>query len=47
MRDKCEKPNPDLNEDLRLRGFYTEIKILISICLVRYNVQSMSTCYFI
>lgn len=31
MKDKCEKPNLDLSEDLRLWRVYTVIKMMVSI----------------
>lgn len=42
MKDKCEKLNLDLSEDLRFWGVYTVIKMMVSICRVCYNVPSTS-----
>lgn len=47
MKDKCKEPNLGLNEYyLRLWALHIAIKIMIAVCLVRSNVQNISTCYF-
>lgn len=47
MKDKCEEPNLDLNEYLRLWAFHIAIKIMIAVCLVCCHVQNISTCSLI
>lgn len=47
MKDKCEKPNLDLDEYLGLWAFHIAIKIMIAVRPVCRRVQNISTGSFI